>query len=125
MRARDWLIRQGLAKPGKGRMSKDAKKALEKAMSEGVVFSDYKKADHDVDPTNSSNLVKVRVQAAPLQKLEKQRDEKVIWAHDQGKYWIAFDLCSGCNRAISFCTHEVPKLPHWVNSKAYWSKSDT
>jgi hypothetical protein len=118
MRARDWLVKQGLAQKGRGRMSKLAKEALETAMAAGTIFSDYSKSDTD----GSSGLVKVRVQAAPLQKLEKQREEKVIWAHDQSKYWIAFDTCNGCGRPITFCTHEIPKLPHWVNSEVYWEK---
>lgn len=115
MKARDWLVKQGLAKPGKGRMSAVAKTALEKAMSEGVVFSDYSR-------TAESSLVKVRIQAPPMQKLEKQRDEKLIWAFDNDKVWIAFDMCFGCGRAIPYCTHEIPKLPKFVNSVVYWEK---
>lgn len=116
MKARDWLVKQGLAKRGKGRMSRVAKEALEKAISEGMVFSDYSRSDN-------ASITKVRVQAAPLQKLEKQREESVIWAWDQKKYWIAFDMCFGCNRAISYCTHETPKLPAWVDSEVYWTKA--
>lgn len=116
MKARDWLVKQGLAKKGKGRMSKVAKEALEKAVSEGILFSDYSRSDSDT-------LTKVRVQAAPLQKLEKQREETVVWAWDQKKYWIAFDMCFGCNRAIAYCTHETPKLPTWVDSEVYWTKA--
>lgn len=120
MKARDWLAKQGLTKKGaRGRLSATAKVALEKAISEGMHFTDYQKDE----TSTSSNLVKVRVQAAPLQNVEKQRDEKVIWAYDKAKYWIAFDTCSGCNRAISYCSHEVPKLPHWVDSEVYWEKA--
>lgn len=37
---REWLVSQGLAKPGRGKFSNDAKAALAKAESEGVTFSD-------------------------------------------------------------------------------------
>lgn len=40
MRRRDWLVQQGLAKPGRGKFSNDAKAALAKAEAEGVVFDD-------------------------------------------------------------------------------------
>jgi hypothetical protein len=40
MNKRDYLVSKGLAKPGKGRFSADAKAAIEKAISEGIVFDE-------------------------------------------------------------------------------------
>lgn len=37
---REWLVSQGLAKPGRGKFSNAAKEALAKAEAEGIVFSD-------------------------------------------------------------------------------------
>lgn len=42
--AREWLAAKGLAKPGaRGRFSLDAKAALNKAVSDGIEFSDWPK----------------------------------------------------------------------------------
>lgn len=40
MKSRDWLISQGLAKPTRGRLSREAKAALERAIADGMKFSD-------------------------------------------------------------------------------------
>jgi hypothetical protein len=42
MKARDWLITQGLAKAGRGKLSKAAHAALQKAVADGKTFEDYK-----------------------------------------------------------------------------------
>ena len=42
--AREWLVSQGLAKPGRGKFSKAAHQALAKALGEGIKFSDYPKS---------------------------------------------------------------------------------
>lgn len=41
MKAKDYAVSLGLAKPGKGRMSKEAHAAIQKAIGEGMSFSDY------------------------------------------------------------------------------------
>lgn len=41
MKARDYLVSKGLAKPGRGRFSAEAKAELVKAISGGKVFSDF------------------------------------------------------------------------------------
>jgi hypothetical protein len=43
MKARDWLVSKGLAKEGRGKFSNAARDALDKAVSEGMSFSDYPK----------------------------------------------------------------------------------
>lgn len=42
MTRREYAISQGLAQPGKGRMSREAHTAIEKAEAEGMVFADPK-----------------------------------------------------------------------------------
>jgi len=42
--AREYLVDLGLAKPGRGKFSKVAHQALEKALADGKKFSDYPKA---------------------------------------------------------------------------------
>lgn len=41
MKARDYLVSKGLAKQGRGRMSREAHEALKAALAEGMIFSDY------------------------------------------------------------------------------------
>lgn len=41
--AREFLVAQGLAKPGRGKFSGEAHKALDKAVSEGIKFADWPK----------------------------------------------------------------------------------
>lgn len=43
MKARDALVKQGLAKPGRGKFSNDAKQWLNAQVAAGVKFSDYPK----------------------------------------------------------------------------------
>lgn len=54
MKARDWLVARGLAKPGRGKFSGEAHKALAKAVSEGERFSDYPKDSATKIPAGSS-----------------------------------------------------------------------
>lgn len=41
---KDWAVEHGFAKPGKGRMSREAHAALEKVIAEGMTFTDYRVA---------------------------------------------------------------------------------
>lgn len=41
MKAKEWAVSQGLAKAGKGRMSREAHDAVQKAIAGGMVFDDY------------------------------------------------------------------------------------
>ncbi len=40
MNKREWLVREGLAKPGRGRLSAEAHYALEWADQKGLIFDD-------------------------------------------------------------------------------------
>lgn len=42
MKAREWLITQNLAKAGRGKLSRAAHEALQKAVKNGQTFEDYK-----------------------------------------------------------------------------------
>lgn len=44
MKAKDWAVTQGLATPGRGRMSREAHAAIQEAIAGGMTFSDYKGA---------------------------------------------------------------------------------
>lgn len=48
---KDWAISQGLANPGRGRMSREAVAAIEKAMADGMHFSDEERHVFQKDRT--------------------------------------------------------------------------
>ena len=51
MKARDYLISQGLAKAGRGKFSNEAKSQLNSAIESGMVFSDYDGSPKAAEPT--------------------------------------------------------------------------
>lgn len=51
MKARAWLVTQGLAKDGRGKFSTAAKTALDKAVADGKTFDDYPKGTAPVKAT--------------------------------------------------------------------------
>ena len=53
---RDWLVEKGLAKPGRGRMSKEAHEAINEAIANGMKFSDVK--DSGDKPVKSEEVTK-------------------------------------------------------------------
>ena len=57
MKRRDWLVSQGLATPGRGRLSAAAHAAIDKAVSEGMRFSDMPSGN--ANETVTSKSVKV------------------------------------------------------------------
>jgi len=52
--AREWLVPQGLAKPGRGKFSKAAHAALAEAIKAGTKFSDYPKNGTAPRPAKNS-----------------------------------------------------------------------
>lgn len=119
-RSRDWLVQQGLAKKGKGRLSFAAKDALKEAIANGITFDDIRQDDSDASIT----IARQKVQAeAIVATLEPTRDESIFYVLEpaikqgQSDLVIGFDICSACNRHIRYCIHELPKPPAWVSSK--------
>lgn len=137
--ARNWLADKNLAKrDGRGRFSTPAKEALTEAIKTGIQFDDWN-ADGRVMPPPTGGkrgrkpkLVK-RVQEdgtvalvakpktsqklAPEPKTKDQlREGFTFWGVDRGTL-IAFRTCFACNCSTSMCTHEIPILPSWLDSK--------
>ena len=59
---RDYAVRLGLAKPGRGRMSTEAHSAITKALAEGMRFSDVKVNSDSSKPVTSQEATKDSVQ---------------------------------------------------------------
>lgn len=82
---RDWLVSKGLAKPGRGRLSREAHAAIEKAIADGMTFDDV--AVVSTQSSNSDN--------APEKKIVQRKAEdffgdtpEPIWHHDN---WHVFE----------------------------------
>lgn len=58
MKARDFLIEKGLAKPGRGKFSNEAKVVLKEALANGEKFSDWPKDDIIVSTDTGEKTVK-------------------------------------------------------------------
>jgi hypothetical protein len=120
MRSRDWLVQQGLAKMGKGRLSFAAKDALKEAIANGIVFDDIRQDN----PGDALTIARRKVQAeAVVKTLKPTRDESIFYVVEaatkqgQSDLVIGFESCSACNRHVRYCIHELPKPPAWVTSE--------
>lgn len=67
MRAKDYLISKGLAKPGRGRISLAGHEALKAAIASGMSFSDYPKGN-----SLPAEPVPAKVERVPV---KKEREE--------------------------------------------------
>jgi len=134
---REYLVGLGLAKPGRGRFSADAKAALAKAESEGVTFSDGKDASESPDsepraprPVSTkgegqafaykpepSNTTPVQTYLPPYNVSPKVRTVGQILGVDEHGTKIAFANCSRCSSHVDFCRCKSgPKPPSYIVS---------
>jgi hypothetical protein len=134
---REYLVGLGLAKPGRGRFSADAKAALAKAEAEGTVFSDGKDASESPDsepraprPVSTkgegqaftykpepSNTTPVQTYAPPFNVSPKVRNVGQILGVDERGTQIAFANCSRCTSHVDFCRCKSgPKPPKYIVS---------
>lgn len=113
MKARDYLVSKGLAKPGRGRFSAEAKAELVKAISEGRVFSDFiiEKPTGAVDKP-----VAVAAKPAPnvkeVQELTSYRyDENTHKAVDaNGNSYTVRSACFHCGYSLVVCHCASPRI---------------
>lgn len=104
---REYLIDLNLAKPGRGRFSREAREALAKAVADGVKFDDTKvkvetvassdAPDHRQGPEPSRPPVPAR----PPQ--VKIRDIRSLFATDDAGRELEFMTCRNCTYHVSYC----------------------
>lgn len=115
MKARDYLITKGLAKPSRGRLSREGIEELKRAIREdGLSFSDYTAPAEEKFP-RSHRPVAPKIEDKPI-----VRSETIIWGLDepkgpgQRKLPIAFDMCT-CGKSIQRCScQNGPQLPDYI-----------
>lgn len=123
---REYAASLGLAKLGaRGKLSKEAHAAINKAIADGVNFSDPSKAvdgKSNIKPivsTSSSNSTApdARQEWAGLADQPKTHAYNTVWGiciKGRSALPIAFQYCAKCLKQVSYCSHDVPQLPHWV-----------
>jgi hypothetical protein len=75
---REYLVEKGLAKPGRGRFSREALAVLANAESEGVTFAEATTVKAEKVEASESDPVPLAKPAPAQQK--RMRKEKVAWA---------------------------------------------
>lgn len=92
---KEYAVGLGLAKPGRGRLSKEAWEAIHAAEADGMQFADKK------PPTvTQSNIVNVKPEPRV-----KVRDigEKLVGYTVEG-WAVGFDNCRRCHKHANYCT---------------------
>lgn len=132
MKAREYAISKGLAKPGRGKLSAAAHACIKQAIVNGVEIEDY--ADGKVvrnEPagctrrTNRSDggslagkTTEAKEQApTEIKSRPVTHDYSTIYGVDirgRSPIVIAFQYCSKCIVQVRYCSHEIPQLPEWI-----------
>jgi len=105
---REYLVSLGLAKDGRGKFSKEAHEALEKAKASGIVFAEK------VAATPKPKKVSLEKPARPEADLAKPvpkgpqpivRKETVLYVTSPEGYSVGYDMCyrPGCFQTVQRC----------------------
>jgi hypothetical protein len=132
---REFLVQMGLAKPGRGRLSREAKVALAEARKQGAVFSDddaVNAAPKQQEAVNEKPRryvvldgeeieVEAPVEHPPLPANEIMRDNCVGYHTDKiGTQDVrtAFEHCGRCFAHLIYCKCAKPVGPSWLGFPA-------
>lgn len=87
MKAKEFAVSQGLAKPGKGRMSREAHEAIRKAISDGMSFSDYQVTKPAVKGAGAEESSPLDVVFNPYADayFRYPQDQRFVYRDDDGK----------------------------------------
>lgn len=109
MNAREYLVSKGLAKPGRGKFSNDAKAELQRAMSSGMTFDDYKPTGRVVTVRPKVEVVKTPKEKAmeseyisPSDYRFPESEYQAIGRVDGVKHvWSMREVCSNCGYSLT------------------------
>lgn len=93
---RDYLVSKGLAKPGRGRFSREAVAALERARQQGVVFEGEVRVDSG-EPESALPPAAV-VRDDPI-----VRDIKTVTGYTQEGAKVQSGICFRCSKFVGRC----------------------
>lgn len=118
MKARDYLVKHGLAKPGRGKFSNAAREALARAVEKGESFDDFpNKATTVVKPTGAP---KPKVKAAPVESAEvydipEYRYPETMYRAIEIRNGKRIErsmreACNGCGLSLVVCWCSTPRI---------------
>lgn len=126
---KDYAISLGLAKAGRGRMSLDAKKAVQKARSEGMVFKgkgpatatvSLSKTTKNDDGTLTKETVETEANQYADAFMRYPLDQMFVYEHEGKKYKVSGRLACmpcgyslvghGCNDPVVLTYHGTKKV---------------
>lgn len=96
MKAREYLIGQGLAKAGRGKFSNEAKAQLNSAIESGITFTDYDGAGKASEPTYETPPMTWPTGRAVF----KETGKKVSMS----------EACNDCGYSLSWCECASPRV---------------
>lgn len=99
---REYAISLGLAQPGRGKLSKLAHEAIDKAIQQGMVFGD----------SSTPVVERQEIKSSPV--THKYNTVWGVCTRGRSNLPIAFQYCAKCFRQVTYCLHDIPQLPHWV-----------
>lgn len=107
MKAREWLVQQGLARGTRGKFSTAAHAALKKAIADGTTFSDYPKGDapvkvKDSKPTGDGTGI---VDLAPYR--YEESDYRAVEVDTKVERSLR-SACNRCSVSLVVCWCEQP-----------------
>ena len=132
MKAREYAISKGLAKPGRGKLSAAAHTAIKQAIADGVEIEDYANGKVVRNEPTVSRRGTSRSHDGPVgSEIREEKEEapteiksrpvvheySTIYGVDvrgRSPIVIAFQYCSKCVVQVRYCSHETPQLPEWV-----------
>lgn len=121
---RTYLVNLGLAKPGRGKFSNDAKKALSEAEAKGVVFIDKV----------AVAKAEAEVRAAEREEKKAEKPEVNIYGHHpvairsgllpfkNGRTKLvvnATEACHACRCSFGWCYCDTPTFLYWKDGQVY------
>lgn len=113
---RDYLVKLGLAKEGRGKFSNAAKEALLAASQNGIVFIDKSVTVGTVKTVVNGEIVEERRELNPFaQHPEPIREGTLIFNGKDGFTLkvSATEACNTCLFSLGWCYCKVPTFIHW------------
>ena len=114
MKARDYLIGKGLAVPGRGKFSFEAKEELQKALSQGITFEDWD-SDGSSARRRKPRRVVICSEKRVKPKVQPLRQENRLRITDSFGVTMDLEFCS-LGHEIKMCSCKTVYAPVHFNA---------
>lgn len=110
---REWLVSQGLAKPGRGRMSAEAHSAIDKALAGGMRFSDVRQDSDSSKPITSKDASKDSVAATYTGPTPEKTFNGgwFVWEGKKKRDVSGAEVCRKCKVSLDWHRCNLPVIP--------------